>query len=239
MDRAIRDYNQALRPVLLRPTTLGAMPTYKGDMTSPFTSTRPSSLAPTMPTPTWLGNTYSRNGEYDRAIRAFDQAIHLAPNLTDAYLSRGMFLQHAQGEAMIAPFKTSTRPSSLSATMPPTTCPPPTTAGECSTYRSKGEFDRAIRDFDRVIRLQAQLRLRCLCLNRGDWPTEQRRVSIAPFKTSTRPSSLTPTTWTPTPGRGATYRSKGQYDRAIQDFDQALRDDVFTRHNRGHLVHCG
>ena len=35
-------------------------------------------------------NAYARKGEYDRAIRDYDQALQLDPKLAPAYYSRGM-----------------------------------------------------------------------------------------------------------------------------------------------------
>src|SRR5262245_40829284 len=35
------------------------------------------------------GNAYRKEGQYDRAIADYDQAIRIDPNLADAYFSRG------------------------------------------------------------------------------------------------------------------------------------------------------
>ena len=84
--------------------------------------------------------------------------------------------------------------------------------------QGRGEYDRAIQDFDQALRLQPE---RCRGLQPG-LPTLIAKVSMtAPFKTSTRLSGLI-RTMPRLRNRGNAYRRKGEYDRAIRDFDQAL-----------------
>ena len=190
---------------------------------------------------------YANKGQYDRAIQDYDQAIKLDPNYANAFNNRGI------------------------------------------AYADKDQYDRAIQDFDQAIKLnphfaevfdnrgnrlhrQRSIRPRHPGLRPGDQARSELRQSLrrsrqclrpakasatALFKTLTRRScsirtSPTPSTFaaTPTttkasttvPSRTSTRRSssiritpmpstiaerrypgKGQCDRAIQDFDQAIK----------------
>ena len=54
-------------------------------------------------------------------------------------------------------------------------------------------------------------------------PTAPKASTTAPSRITTRPSSSTRATPTPSINRGNAYRAKGQHDRAIQDYDQAIK----------------
>ena len=137
------------------------------------------------------GIAYPPQGDLDRAIADYDQAIRLDPNNASAYNNRG-----------IAGFQ-------------------------------KGDYDHAIADYNQAIRLDPSLA--AAYNNRGDaWrarPTSSRAPPISIAPSSCRRSSRWPMTtarWSPT--------QKQDYDRAIADFDNAIRLDpanaqAFT--NRG------
>ena len=87
-------------------------------------------------------------------------------------------------------------------------------------YRSKGDYDRAIHDFDQAIRLKPDLAN--AFNNRGiayDYKGDYDRA-IQDFDQAIR---LQPDYADAFNNRGIDYAYKGDYDRAIQDFDQAIR----------------
>jgi lipoprotein NlpI len=87
-------------------------------------------------------------------------------------------------------------------------------------YRSKGDYDRAIHDFDQAIRLKPDFAN--AFNNRGiayDYKGNYDRA-IQDFDQAIR---LQPDYADAFNNRGLVYGEKGNYDRAIQDFDQAIR----------------
>ena len=97
--------------------------------------------------------------------------------------------------------------------------PSPTTTAAVA-YSEKGDYDRAIADYDRAINLEPEDA--DAYANRGS-PTTPRATMTAPSPTSTRPSSSTRTMPCAYANRGLAYNDKGDYDRAIADFDKAIQ----------------
>src|SRR5271166_5368995 len=91
------------------------------------------------------GVTYSKRGEYDRAIADYDEAIRLNPNLALAFTNRG-FAYYKKGEydRAIADYNEAIRLN-------------PNLAVAFNNrglgYGNKGEYDRAIADYNEAIRL--------------------------------------------------------------------------------------
>ena len=85
-------------------------------------------------------------------------------------------------------------------------------------YTEQGRYDRAFRDFDQALRL--------------GYDRAEIEAALARLPESFQPTGLSPDTRNRDPGqahqhikRGEAYRRKGEADRAIQAFDQALRLD--------------
>ncbi|HTS40961.1 MAG TPA: tetratricopeptide repeat protein [Xanthobacteraceae bacterium] len=89
-------------------------------------------------------------------------------------------------------------------------------------YAKKGQYDRAISDFDHAIRLDPDSTY--AFNNRGAAYARMGRfdVAIADFDEAIRINPSYATTYN---NRGIAYAKKGQYERAIEDFDQAIRLD--------------
>ena len=90
-----------------------------------------------------------------------------------------------------------------------------------STRGIRGEYDRAIADFDKAIRLDPNnaefyYKRGTAFINKGDYDR-----AIADYDQAIR---LKPTT-SAYGSRALAYSSKGEYDRAIADCDQALKLD--------------
>ena len=141
----------------------------------------------------------------------------------------------------------------------PITPSPTTTAALPGT--AKGEYDKAIADFNEAMRLdpnyadrvqqprpglgrqrrirqghcrfqpgpaaQSQLRLR---LQQPRHCLATKASTTRPLPTSTRPCGSIPMTPTRYYNRGVAWNDKGEYDKAIADYDQALRLDPQVRH---------
>ena len=145
------------------------------------TSTRPSNSIRTMPKAyNNRGIAYCSKGDNDHAIADFDKAIQLKPDYAMAYNNRGT--AYTIKATMTAPSPISIKPFNSSRTMlMPTTIAAtlttkrrlrprhrrltighPTQAGLCrglqqsreSLIADKGDYDRAIADFDQAIQLK-------------------------------------------------------------------------------------
>lgn len=97
----------------------------------------------------------------------------------------------------------------------------------------KGEYDRAIADFDKAIQLQPEFAL--AYLNRGGayYYKGNYDRAIADCDQAVR---LQPDFAMAYRNRGLAYFSKGSYDRAVADYDQVLQlqpDDAEAYNNRG------
>ena len=90
-----------------------------------------------------------------------------------------------------------------------------------NAYMAKGEYDRAIQDYDQSIKLNPNLLPEPSTT--AAWLTRKRVNTTAQSKTLTNRSSSIPTT--PTLSRTApeTYLNKGEYERAARDYDEAIR----------------
>ena len=98
---------------------------------------------------------------------------------------------------------------------------------EVHTYRQMGQFDKAVPDFDQAIASRPEGRLGD-CQPRRDLPRD-RATTSGRWPTSTRPSSSTRSTPGRSAQRGQTYRQKGDYERALADFDRAIELDAERR----------
>ena len=169
----------------------------------------PSNLATTFNN---RGDAYAVKGDYVRAIKDYDQAIHLMPDYALAYKNRG--IAHGTrgdydlaiedfGQALIL------KPDDASAFN-----------SRGIAYGTKGDNDRAIQNFDQAIRLQPgfadALNNRGSAYdNKGDF-----EHGIADFNEAIR---LNPGYALAFKNRAMAYYLTEDYDRSIQDCDQAIR----------------
>ena len=89
-----------------------------------------------------------------------------------------------------------------------------------NAYFRKGDYDRAIQDYDQAIQLKPDSAQ--VFNNRGNALTHMSRFdrAIADYDQATR---LRPDYAMAFNNRGIVYDHKGEYNRAIQDYDQAIR----------------
>ncbi len=94
--------------------------------------------------------------------------------------------------------------------------------GRGNAYRHKGEYDRAIQDYDQAIHLRRGYAY--AYLNRGNAYGSKGEYDRA-IQDYDLAISVDPKHAYAYRNRGAAYSNKGEYDRAIQDYDQAIRLD--------------
>jgi tetratricopeptide (TPR) repeat protein len=159
------------------------------------------------------GDKYLRQGDCDRAIADFDEAIRLDPKYAWAYSQRGTaYLLEEEYDQAIADLDEAIR------------LKPDARAHfrRGNAYIDKGDDDRAIADFDEVLRIDPGGRDHLVYFLRGEsylWKGDHDRA-IADFDEVIR---LDPKDSDGYGRRGKSYRLKGEYDRAIADFDEAIR----------------
>ncbi len=215
-DRAIQDYDQAIK---LNPNDTDA-----------YNS---------------RGISYANKGEYDRAIQDFDQAIRLDPNDSAAYNNRGLaYADKGEDDQAIQDYDQAIE-------LDPNHALAYSNRG--LAYARKSEHDRAIQDYDQAIRLDPNdafthlvrgnayarkgedTRARSdfnkaleLGYDRATVEAALTELPVSPQPTATpRPDTRdhAPNDAAAYTNRGLTYADNGQYDRAIQDYNQAIMLD--------------
>jgi lipoprotein NlpI len=100
-------------------------------------------------------------------------------------------------------------------------------------YRHKGEYDRAIQDFDQALKLNPNY-INAL-VRRGDAYSSKHDYDHA-VQDFDQALKIDPNSAPAFNDRGMMYADKGEFDRAIQDYDQALKakpDYAWAFNNRG------
>ena len=178
------------------------------------TTTRRSSSMRKMPTCTeTAASLTSSKGDLDRAIKDYDQAIQLDAKDALAYVLRGInYMTKGDSDRAVQDFDQAIQVD------------PKFTQAYVSrgfAYSSKGDHDRAIQDLDQAIHLDAKFsRLTPAAV----WPILEK--ATRPCYPGLRPGN--PTRFQrrrllPQPRRS--LGSKGDNDRAIQDYDRAIQLD--------------
>ena len=161
------------------------------------------------------GIAFSDKGDNDRAIADFSEAIRLDPKFARAYTNRGIvFRDKGDLDRAIADYSEAIR-------LDPEDAMAFTSRG--IAYHAKGDNDRAIADFNEAIRLDPKDAMRLPRPRLS--PIATRATTIAPSPTSTRRSGSIPNTPRPTSIEAVAYRDKGDNDRAIADYNEAIRLD--------------
>lgn len=164
------------------------------------------------------GYAYDNKAQYDRAIQDFNQAIRIKPDYALAFNNRGF------------------------------------------AYQNKGDYNRAIQDYNQSLKLQPNyqkaidnrtlaLRVRAAQAN-GDLPPDYGSLrALCNSNASTDDQTIRGCNGVIVPGktpegdlapaynnRGYAYNNKGQYDRAIEDYNAAIKlksDYALAFNNRG------
>jgi tetratricopeptide (TPR) repeat protein len=161
---------------------------------------------------------------YDGAIREFDEAIKLDPNMAEAYAYRARaYVGNNNDQALSDANKAIQLNSRLAMGY----------LARGNVYRNKKDYDRAIADYTEAIRLDPQNAI--AYYNRGNSYDDKKDYdrAIADFTEAIR---LNPRYVNAYVNRGVAYKNKNDYDRAIADYTEAIRLDpqnVFAYYNRG------
>jgi len=152
------------------------------------------------------GIMFAMRGEYDMAIKDFDEAIRLKPDMAAAYMlrARALYASVSQVTGVGENFSGIITKA---------------TGGRVSEEQAQ-IYDRAIGDYTQAIRLepnnaQAYLGRGIAYSNKGDFDR-----AIADNNEAIR---LDPNYADAYYNRGTTYSNKNDYDRAIADYTQAIR----------------
>ena len=164
-------------------------------------------------------------GDHDQAIADYTEAIRLDPKHALAYINRGnAWRTKEEYDKAIADYDEAIRLDPKDATAYHE-------RGEA--WYAKDDLDKAIADYDEAIRLDPGRRAYTI---RGDRACSTKGKPTRRSPTSPRPSGSTPrmprrTTTGATPGM-----PKGEYDKAIADYTEAIRldpKDALAYDNRG------
>ena len=183
-------------------------------------------------TPVSRGNTYYNNGDYERAIAKYTEAIRRKPKYADAYNGRGnAYYSKGDYDRAISDYNEAIRlnPKLLN----PKFADAYKNRG--AAYYKKGDYDRAIADYNEAIRLNPTKD--AIAYNgrgnayhsKGDYDR-----AITDYTETIR---LNPNGAIAYSNRGYAYYKKGDYDRAIADFNETIRLDpkyANAYNNRGH-----
>lgn len=158
------------------------------------------------------GNAYIQQGDYDRAIKDYDEAIRLKADDARAFNNRGnAYYGKGDYQRAIQDYDQAIR----------------LRADDAMTFHNRGnayfrqrDYDHAIQDYDQAIRLRAN---DAQAFNdrgnayagKGDFDRAVQDYSEAIHLAADYAKAFQ--------NRGSAYLKKGDYDRAMKDFDQAIR----------------
>jgi tetratricopeptide (TPR) repeat protein len=157
------------------------------------------------------GDMYSKNGDYDKAITEYTQAIRFDPNNDVAYTNRGLaYLRAGNYDKALKDFNKVIRLVANDAGA---------YNNRGKTYLHKDDYDKAIKDFNKAIRFAhndagAYNNRGMAYLNKDDFNEA--------LKDFDKAISLNPNSAYVYRNRGAVYVRKANYDKAIKDFTQAI-----------------
>jgi len=169
------------------------------------------------------GKNYYNDGLYDQAIVEFGQSISINPNNLDAFVNRGGTYQRIQQwDNSIEDYNHAIRIFPRYEFF----------YGRGTAYRKKGNLDLAKQDFEKVLTLHRndsyaieQLKeMADECFQRGYKYFNDGLFDQAIFEFS-QSISFEPKNLNAYELRGATYQRKLQWDKSIEDYNQAIKID--------------
>jgi tetratricopeptide (TPR) repeat protein len=160
------------------------------------------------------GSAWEEKGEYDVALKDYNEAIHLEPEVAAYWNNRGNIWRAKKeyGKA-IKDFTEAIRldPKYYEAVL-----------NRGNIWDDKKEYDKAIKDYNAAIRLNSNDAL--AFLNRGNtWGRKKKYdKAIKDYDDAIRLDSRYAPAFR---NRGWTWSAKKEYDKAIKDYDEAIRLD--------------
>ena len=160
------------------------------------------------------GLAYRGEGDYDRAIQNYDEAIRINPEAADAYNSRGD-AYHGKGDydQAIRDYDEAIRIDSQDADA---------YNSRGVAYHGMGDYDQAIRDYDEVIRIDPQ---DVDAYNNRCWTYGLMRRPDEALRDCNESLRLRPGNVPSLNGRALAYWLRGEPDKARDDLDRAREVD--------------
>src|SRR5262249_6175665 len=158
------------------------------------------------------GNAYFSKGDYDAAIRDYDEAIRLNPKNAVAFYNRGnVYNSAAQYDAAISNFDEAIRirPDYANAFN-----------NRCSAYNAKGEYDLAIRDCSQALQLDPKKANAFVGLGNA---YNRKHDYDAAMKAYDEAIQLDADSVSAYLGRCSVYIGKANYSSAIENCDKAIK----------------
>jgi len=160
------------------------------------------------------GDAYFNKGDYDRAIQDFDQAIRLKPDNSKIFSIRGLaYERKGDHDRAIQDYDQAIR-------LKPDDSNTLSIRGEA--YLNKGDIDRAIQDYNQVIQLNPD---DAEGFNGRCWVRAVAAKALeAALSDCNESLRIRPNSGPTLDSRGLVYFRMGQYDKAIADYDAALKE---------------
>ncbi len=154
------------------------------------------------------------SGDFDKAIKLFDEVVRLDPTYVQAYVSRGMaWNEKTEPENALKDFNEAIRVDPRFA---------PAFFNRGMIWSAKNDFDKAVKDFDAALALEPKDD--AALFNRGvAWSKKgDLDKALRDFDVSIRLDD----TYAPAfVSRGDVRAAKKEYDKAVEDYDAAIRLD--------------
>jgi tetratricopeptide (TPR) repeat protein len=174
------------------------------------------------------GMAYKQQGNYDRALAAFNKALQLDPRLAAGYIKRGnLYLDRNDLDRAIADYSAAIR-------IDPQNAAPYMNRG--LAYTKQGAYEAVIADCTEAVRLDPKLAAAYSIRAAALWERGDRHRAIADYNLALRTDPKNALAYN---GRGLAYAEEGDFDHAISDYTQALKNEprlVLAYVNRGNAL---
>jgi tetratricopeptide (TPR) repeat protein len=160
------------------------------------------------------GMAYKQQGNYDRALAAFNKALQLDPGLAAGYIKRGnLYLDRNKLDHAIADYTAAIRidPQNAAAFM-----------NRGLAHTKQGAYDAVIADCSEAVRLDPKLVAAYSIRAAALWERGDRHRAIADYNLALRNDPKNALAYN---GRGLAYAEEGDFDHAISDYTQALKNE--------------
>jgi tetratricopeptide (TPR) repeat protein len=165
------------------------------------------------------GNAYYLTGQFNRAIKNYDQAIKVYPDLPLAHRNRGL------SYAKLGEYNRAIRDLDKAISLAPNDAGAYDNRGY--TYTKMGQHTQAIEDYFRAIKLNPDSPNHRFNLGKAYFDTGEYDLAIESYGQAIK---LNPNRTEFYNNRATTYAAIGQYDRAIQDHDKAIMFVTSSKH---------
>jgi tetratricopeptide (TPR) repeat protein len=160
----------------------------------------------------WRGFTYVRKGDYDRAIADYTKVLQLIPK--DWYV----LIQRARAYQSKGQYPEAITDYTRASEVAPAPQAADAYSGRGAVYHTQGDYDRAISDYSKAVEMSRST-LAVYARGLAYWKNGQLEQAIADLANIVPVSNAEAESYY---YRGRVYVDKGDYDRAVSDFEKAL-----------------